>query len=81
VRGNGWNVFGVIVIVFVIVFVISIIAGIAASGLGTVGRSVVQWAVDSAIGPVTALSASVLYFALRGQPSPSAPPPPVSTVP
>jgi hypothetical protein len=65
VRGNGWNVFGVIVIVFVIVFVISIVAGLAASGLGSVGRALVQWAVNSAIAPVTALSASVLYFALR----------------
>ena len=66
VRGNGWNVFGVIVMVFVIVFVISIAAGIAASGLGSVGRAFVQWAVNSALAPVTALSASVLYFALRG---------------
>lgn len=66
VRGNGWNVFGVIVLVFVIVFVISIVVGLAASGLGSVGRALVQWAVNSALAPVTALSASVLYFALRG---------------
>jgi hypothetical protein len=66
VRGNGWNVFGVIVIVFVIVFVVSIAAGLATSGLGSVGRALVQWAVNSAIAPVTALSASVLYFSLRG---------------
>lgn len=65
VRGNAWNVFGVIVIVFVVVFVVSIAAGLAASGLGSVGRALVQWAVNSAIAPVTALSASVLYFALR----------------
>jgi hypothetical protein len=75
VRGNGWNVFGVIVIVFVIVVVISILAGVAAGGLGSVGRGLVQWAVNSAIAPVTALSASVLYFALRGTHSePSATP-------
>jgi hypothetical protein len=89
VRGNGWNVFGVIVLVFVIVFVISIVAGLAASGLGSVGRALVQWAVNSAIAPVTALSAAVLYFSLRGThagpvpgPSepmaPSAPPAPPS---
>lgn len=65
VRGNGWSVFGVIVLVFVIVFLISIAAGIAASGLGSAGRALVQWAVNSAIAPVTALSASVLYFALH----------------
>jgi len=73
VRGNGWNVFGVIVIVFLIVAVISVLVGVAASGLGSVGRALVQWAVDSALAPVTALSASVLYFALKGStPEPSA---------
>ncbi|HSO99716.1 MAG TPA: hypothetical protein VLP43_12250 [Solirubrobacteraceae bacterium] len=66
VRGNGWNVFGVVVIVFVIVFLISIVVALAASGLGSVGRALVQWAVNSAIAPLTALSASVLYFALLG---------------
>lgn len=83
VRGNGWNVFGVIVIVFVIVFLISIAAGIAASGLGSVGRALVQWAVNSAVGPVAALSASVLYFALRPTHSESADtqPPPLTPQP
>lgn len=77
VRGNGWNVFGVIVIVFVIVFLISIAAGLAASGLGSVGHALVQWAVNSAIAPITALSASVLYFALRGKhPEPTPTPSP-----
>jgi hypothetical protein len=64
VRGNGWNVFGVIVLVFLSVAVISIAAGVAASSLGAVGRALVQWAVNAALAPVTALSASVLYFEL-----------------
>ena len=68
VRGNGWNVFGVIVIVFLAVVVISVAAGLAANSLGSVGRALVQWAVNAALAPVAALSASVLYFALRGQP-------------
>ncbi|MBV9006398.1 MAG: hypothetical protein JO181_17170 [Solirubrobacterales bacterium] len=67
VRGNGWNVFGVIVLVFLAVVVVSIAAGLAATSLGSVGRALVQWAVNAALAPVTALSASVLYFALRGQ--------------
>lgn len=73
VRGNGWNVFGVIVMVFVIVFLISIAAGIAAAGLGSAGRALVQWGVNSAIAPITALSASVLYFALRATSAEPAP--------
>lgn len=68
VRGNGWNVFGVYVLVFVAVAIISILAGIASDSLGAVGRALVQWLVNSAVAPLTALSASVLYFALRGRP-------------
>jgi len=79
VRGNGWNVFGVIVLVFLAVVVVSVAAGIATNSLGSVGRSLVQWAVNAALAPVTALSASVLYFALRRQPSDSLGSPPAST--
>jgi hypothetical protein len=65
VRGNGWNVFGVIVIVWVVAIVVSFLVALLASGLGHVGRDLVQWAVNVAIAPVVALSATVLYFELR----------------
>ncbi len=84
VRGNGWNVFGVIVMVGVIVFLVSIAVGLISSGLGSFGHAVVQWAVNAAIAPVTALSASVLYFALTRTdtgPQPTYTPPPVSPLP
>jgi hypothetical protein len=64
VRGNGWNVFGVIVIVYVAVLAVSLLAGIVSAPLGHVGRDIVQWAVNVAITPVVALAASVLYFEL-----------------
>ena len=64
VRGNGWNVFAVILLVFLSVLVVSIAAALLAGSLGTVGRAFVSWALDSALAPITALSASVLYFAL-----------------
>ncbi len=67
VRGNGWNVFGVVALVFLAVALISLAAGLIASTLGPLGRALVQWAVNAALAPVTALSASVLYFALRPQ--------------
>jgi hypothetical protein len=67
VRGNGWQVFGVIVLVFLAVAVISIAAGLLAAGLGSLGRALVQWAINAALAPVTALSASVLYFELLGR--------------
>jgi hypothetical protein len=65
VRGNGWNVFAVILVVFLAVVAISVAAGLAASSLGSAAQALVQWAVNAALAPVTALSASVLYFALR----------------
>jgi hypothetical protein len=68
VRDNGWQVFGVIVIVYLVVVVVSVFAGVIAHPLGSVGRSLVQWVVNAAVAPVTAVSASVLYFALRGSP-------------
>ncbi|HLI60124.1 MAG TPA: hypothetical protein VKV21_10725 [Solirubrobacteraceae bacterium] len=64
VRGNGWNVFGVIVLVYVAVLVMSLLAALIAAPLGHVGRDLVQWGVNVAITPVVALSASVLYFEL-----------------
>ena len=66
VHGNGWNVFAVIVVVFLSVLVVSVGVGLLAGSLGSVGRAFVQWALDSALAPITALSASVLYFALLG---------------
>src|SRR5262249_3386219 len=66
VRGNGWNAFAVILLVFVAVAVVSVSAGLATDSGGSVGPALVQWAVNAALAPATALSASVLYFALRG---------------
>jgi hypothetical protein len=67
VRGNGWAVFSVIVLVYLAVLIVSLAAGLASVSLGSLGRALVQWAVNAAIAPISALSASVLYFALRGQ--------------
>jgi hypothetical protein len=67
VRGNGWNVFVVIVLVFLAVAIVSAGAGLLAGSLGSLGRALVQWAVNVALAPVTALSASVLYFELLGR--------------
>src|SRR5579875_2243284 len=64
VRGNGWNVIGTIVIVYVAVLAISLLAAVVTAPLGHVGRDIIQWAVNVAITPVVALSASVLYFEL-----------------
>ncbi len=65
VRGNGWAVFGVIILVSLAVLVVSFAVGLASASLGAVGRALVQWVVNAAVAPLSALSASVIYFVLR----------------
>ncbi len=84
VRGNGWPVFGVIVVTFVIVIVASTVFGLIAEGIsnGPIVRIVFSALASTLTAPIGALVASVLYFRLRaitGTPAPSvpdAPPPP-----
>jgi hypothetical protein len=65
VRGNGWQVFGVIAILEILIgavgFVIEAAAASAGSGAGLVARVVV----GVLTAPLTALAASVMYFDLR----------------
>lgn len=66
VRGNGWPVFGVILVLDILVVIvgsaIEIAAESAGSGVGIVARVVV----GVLAGPLSALAAAVLYFQLRG---------------
>lgn len=87
VRGNGWPVLAVILVVFVGLAVVSTLAAIVSAGLGDVGSAIVSWLVTSATAPISALTAAVLYLTLRGRagepplsaaaapPAGSAPPP------
>jgi hypothetical protein len=85
VRGNGWNVFGVIVLAFLIVIAVSIVAGLIGSALGDGGRVVLQAIANVLTAPIAALVASILFFDLGGgqgvqaapaEPTLTEPPPP-----
>ena len=66
VRGNGWNVFAVILLMVILVGVVSfVIEAIAASG-GTAVGFVVRVIVGVLTAPISALAAAVLYFELGG---------------
>jgi hypothetical protein len=66
VRGNGWQVFGVILVLYIVVGVISfIIEGIAESA-GSGAGIVVRVIVGVLTAPLASLAAAVLYFELRG---------------
>jgi hypothetical protein len=66
VKGNGWQVFGVLVAIFAIVIVASIVIGsIAAIGDTFILTFLVTLLLMLALAPIQALVQAVLYFALR----------------
>jgi hypothetical protein len=73
VRGSGWQVFGVIVVLFLLQFIVTaVIQALANSVSDTVaGYAVADLIVRLLVAPLSALAASVIYFelkALRGEP-------------
>lgn len=84
VRGNGWQVFGVIVCVFLIIVVVRAVLGAIAVGIddSVVMRTLFEVLGSTITAPVIALVASVMYFHLKGvkeggAPGPSDPGPAV----
>jgi hypothetical protein len=65
VRGHGWQVFGVLILIIVLALAAGIIVTAVASGLGDAGKTILSWVVSMITAPLSALLTSVLYFALR----------------
>jgi hypothetical protein len=65
VRGNGWPVFGVIVIFFLILLVVGFLFGAIGAAAGGVGRVIFDFVASVLTAPLVALAASVLYYRLR----------------
>jgi len=66
VAGNGWQVFGVLFVMFVLVVVLSSIVEAVAASAGTGVGLVVRVIVGILTAPISALAIAVLYFQLRG---------------
>ncbi len=66
VRSNGWQVFGVILVLDVLVIVVASIIEAIGDSAGTGAGIVVRVIVGILTAPLPALAASVLYFELRG---------------
>jgi hypothetical protein len=66
VRGNGWQVFGVIVVVYIIVFFANAIFGAIGSSISdaAVVRIVFSLIASTLTAPISALVAAVIYFRL-----------------
>lgn len=76
VRGNGWQVFGVLVVVFVIVVVVGGVLGAIGAGISdTIGIRIVFSLIASTLtAPIGALAAATIYFRLLPSgPGPEAP--------
>jgi hypothetical protein len=75
VRGNGWNVFGAIVVAFLIVIVGGLIFAAIAAAIadGPLLRIVFSALASTITAPISALVAAVIYFHLRGFESTAAP--------
>jgi hypothetical protein len=77
VRGNGWQVFGAIVLAFLIVVVVGLVAGIIGASIGDAGYVILQAIANVLTAPVAALASSILFFDLGGgAAAPTAPQPP-----
>jgi hypothetical protein len=68
VKGNGWQVFGAIVVAFLIVIVGGIVFGAIAAAIadGPLLRIVFSALASTITAPISALVAAVIYFTLRG---------------
>jgi ABC-type multidrug transport system fused ATPase/permease subunit len=73
VRGNGWQVFGVIVVLFLLQFIVTAVIQAIANGISDSfgAYAVSDLIVRLLVAPLSALAASVLFFelkAIRGEP-------------
>jgi len=67
VRGNGWQVFGVIFILDVLIAIIAAAIEVAANAAGTGVGIVVTVILGVLTAPFAALAAAVMYFELKGE--------------
>ena len=65
VKGNGWQVFGVIILFFLIFFVIGLVLGALGAALGDAGQVILGWVGRVATAPLVALAAAILFFELK----------------
>jgi hypothetical protein len=74
VRGNGWQVFGVIFVLGILVLIVALLLELAAASAGTGLGIVVEVIVGVLTAPLSALAAAVLYFELQALAQTGVPP-------
>jgi Uncharacterised protein family (UPF0259) len=81
VRGNGWQVFGVIFVLFFLILIVSSGVELAADSAGTGAGLVARVVIGVLTGPISALAQAVLYFDLRSAHAKAAGEPPIVGAP
>jgi hypothetical protein len=66
VRGQGWQVFGAIVLTFLIIIAVGIVATLIGAAIGDAGLVILRAVGNVITAPVWALVASILFFDLGG---------------
>ncbi len=75
VRGNGWRVFGVVIVFALLSAVVGNLAQLAGQSIaGDIGAGVGQLLAGVIVAPLSAIAASVMYFALAGRGAAAGPP-------
>ena len=64
VKGNGWQVFGTILLVWLIAIVVGALGGLLASAFGGVIGALIVAIIGALIAPVIALTTALIYFTL-----------------
>jgi hypothetical protein len=64
VKGNGWQVFGTLLLVWLISIVASAIGLALAAIVGGIVGAIIAWLATALVAPLAALTAALLYFAL-----------------
>jgi len=67
VKGNGWPVFGVIVVVYLITTIVGIVLGLIGAGISDtfLMRAIFSLIASTLTAPIAALAASTIYFSLK----------------
>jgi hypothetical protein len=81
VKGNGWPVFGVIVIAFLITVAISIVAAAVGAAIGLAGLIILAIIAAIVTAPISALVSAIMFFDLGGGSGAAAPPAPIDPPP
>ena len=70
VKGNGWQVFGTILLVWILSIVVGAIGFAIAAAIDGVIGALVAAIISALIAPITALTAALIYFALLSEKEP-----------